>query len=627
MKLQTKFLSLLFPAGVAAAGLILLLIQRTVHRAIMNDLVTNVMAVAKAAAQDAAPGFAAAEESVLLPQLQVLQNREGALYVAALDTRGRFLAHTTITEKGAVLRDPTTLAALRSDQPTVNAVVASAKPTLEVAVPVWAAAAPSRQESFLFSGEPHAGPRARLGLLKLSVPLGPELEIERRIFRGIVLIIAACGAVAAGFVVLLVRGVLKPVSGLMAGIAQLAKGRYDVSVPVASTDELGELAASFNGMSAELARTTVSKNYVEGILENMLDMLVVTDNEGNIETVNKAMIGALSYSTSEIVGRPLASIFRNPPDGLRHRELTAFAADGGIRDLEVSLQTRSGRAVPALFSASVLKDREGRVRGYIGVAKDITERKRSEEALVAAKTAAELSNKELEAFSYSVAHDLRAPLRAVDGFSQVVLEKYSDRLDDQGRDYLRRVRAGSRRMGDLIDDLLNLSRITRGALRVENVDMTLLARQIAAELRKSQPERRPEFVIAEGVTAEGDANLLRVAMVNLLTNSWKYTSKHAAARIEFGTLPLAGRKVYFVRDDGAGFDMAFSKKLFKPFNRLHAPADFEGNGIGLATVQRVVERHGGRVWGEGAVEKGATFYFTLGEGRDHGHEGDPSRRG
>jgi len=223
----------------------------------------------------------------------------------------------------------------------------------------------------------------------------------------------------------------------------------------------------------------------------------------------------------------------------------------------------------------------------------------------------EAANKELESFSYSVSHDLRAPLRSIDGFSQVLLEDYSDRLDAEGKDSLRRVRAATQRMAQLIDDILGLSRTTRAEMRFETVDLSAIAEAVSAELRKSEPGRDVEFVIAPGLAAEGDPRLLAVMIENLLGNAWKFTSRHARARIEFGMLLRDGRPVYFVRDDGAGFDMGYAGKLFGVFQRLHGTAEFEGTGIGLATVQRIMHRHGGRVWAEGEVEKGATFYFTF----------------
>jgi PAS domain S-box-containing protein len=224
--------------------------------------------------------------------------------------------------------------------------------------------------------------------------------------------------------------------------------------------------------------------------------------------------------------------------------------------------------------------------------------------------ALEVANRELEAFSYSVSHDLRAPLRAIEGFSCALLAEHAGRLDAQGQLYLRRVCAAADRMGQLIDDLLCLARVTQHEMRWQAVDLSALAHAIAAELQKTQPERCVQFVIAPGLVVQGDKRLLRVALENLLGNAWKYTSHHPQARIELGELGGDDR-VYCVRDDGAGFDMAYADKLFGPFQRLHG-SDFEGTGIGLATVQRIIRRHGGRIWAEGAVERGACVSFTLG---------------
>jgi signal transduction histidine kinase len=223
----------------------------------------------------------------------------------------------------------------------------------------------------------------------------------------------------------------------------------------------------------------------------------------------------------------------------------------------------------------------------------------------------EVANKELEAFAYSVSHDLRAPLRSIDGFSQIMLEDYADKLDAEGKDYLQRLRAASQRMGQLIDDMLKLSRVTRSSMQRERVDLSALAHAIAAELQQRQPERQVEFVITEGLAASGDARLLEAALENLLENAWKFTGKHDHARIEFGSIEANGNPVYFVRDNGVGFDMTYADKLFGAFQRLHSTTEFEGTGIGLATVQRIIHRHGGEIWGEGVVEQGATFYFTL----------------
>jgi light-regulated signal transduction histidine kinase (bacteriophytochrome) len=220
-------------------------------------------------------------------------------------------------------------------------------------------------------------------------------------------------------------------------------------------------------------------------------------------------------------------------------------------------------------------------------------------------------NEELEAFSYSVSHDLRAPLRGVDGFSQALLEDYSENLPAKGRDYLRRVRAAALRMGELIDDLIELSRVERSELRRERVDLSQIARHVAASLRKTAPEREVEMTIEPDVMAEIDPRLCRILLENLIGNAWKFTAKTENPSIAFGATVEGGHVTLFVRDNGAGFNAAHAAKLFAPFQRLHSESEFPGTGIGLATVQRIVSRHGGRVWGEGIPGQGATFYFTL----------------
>jgi signal transduction histidine kinase len=241
----------------------------------------------------------------------------------------------------------------------------------------------------------------------------------------------------------------------------------------------------------------------------------------------------------------------------------------------------------------------------------IKERQRTEETLYLRSIQLEAANKELEAFCYSVSHDLRAPLRSIDGFSQAVLEECADRLSAQSKDHLTRVRAASQRMAVLIDDMLDLSRVTRGEMRCETVNLSTIAHDIATELQKAHPERRVEFLIAEGLTATGDPQLLRVVLENLLGNAWKFTSRRTEAQIEFALDGAGAERTFFVRDNGAGFEMAYADKLFGAFRRLHSAQEDPGTGVGLATVQRIMRRHGGKVWAQAEMDKGATFYFTL----------------
>ncbi|MBN1607363.1 MAG: hypothetical protein JW940_12065 [Polyangiaceae bacterium] len=254
--------------------------------------------------------------------------------------------------------------------------------------------------------------------------------------------------------------------------------------------------------------------------------------------------------------------------------------------------------------------------------REISERRRAEdevrqlndglERLVAERTRQlEAVNKELEAFAYSVSHDLRAPLRAVEGFSQALLEDYQAALDARGKDYLQRASGEARRMARLIEDLLVLSRVTRAEMSLERVDLSALALEVVEMLRRGDPSRRVGVEVQDGLVARADPRLLRQLLENLLGNAWKFTSRREEARIEFGAEGPAGAETFFVRDNGAGFDMEYAGKLFAPFQRLHAMTEFPGTGVGLSTVQRIVTRHGGRAWAEGAPGEGATFYFTL----------------
>jgi signal transduction histidine kinase len=222
-----------------------------------------------------------------------------------------------------------------------------------------------------------------------------------------------------------------------------------------------------------------------------------------------------------------------------------------------------------------------------------------------------IANKELEAFSYSVSHDLRGPLETINGFVHILQTKYGPTLDSDGREYLQYVRQAARRMSELIEDLLNLSRVTTTAMHRQKLDLSALARQTLQELQRRNPERHVETVIANSPAAEGDNRLLQIVVDNLLQNAWKYTSTREQARIEFGYEKRKSGPVYFVRDNGVGFDSRHAETLFKPFQRLHSSSEFPGTGIGLATVQRIIQRHGGDIWADAKVGEGATFYFTI----------------
>ncbi len=333
--------------------------------------------------------------------------------------------------------------------------------------------------------------------------------------------------------------------------------------------------------------------------------------------VNDKFAKILGFSREELLGTEGRIRWANPED--RGNMIKRLKEYGGIlTNYETQVLAKNGDIREVLASIE-LHPNEGSLDGTM---MDITERKKAEEEIKKLNESLErrvrertndlqISNKELEAFAYSVSHDLRAPLRTIDGFSHALLDDYDDKLDVQGKDYLRRVRAATQMMAQLIDDMLKLSRVTRTEMNIEKVNLTQIARSVINELQKSQPERFINIKIADGLEDTADSRLMRLALENLLGNAWKFTGKQAEAVIEFGATKEDERKVYFIRDNGAGFDMAYVDKLFAPFQRLHTMEEYPGTGIGLATVQRIINRHGGRVWAKGQVGKGATFYFSL----------------
>ena len=354
------------------------------------------------------------------------------------------------------------------------------------------------------------------------------------------------------------------------------------------------------------AALSQSNMLLQTMLDNMPDQIYFKDRESRFIKNSRSQSVALGLSDpSQAVGKTDFDFFSHA--GRSYAEEQEIIRSGkplvGFEELVI---WPDGHETWVSTTKVPLRDQEDNIIGTVGISRDITDRKRKDEAL-------QKSRDELEAFSYSVSHDLRAPLRGIDGWSLALLEDYGDLLDKRGQEYIQRVRSETQHMGELIDDLLQLSRITRTELHTERIDLSTIARSIIARLQESEPQRQVEFVVQNDLIAKGDAHLMEVALTNLLGNAFKFTGKSPHPRIDFGMMNMENQRVFFVRDNGAGFDMAYAKKLFGAFQRMHKASEFPGTGIGLATVQRIINHHGGRVWAESAVNLGATFFFTLEE--------------
>jgi PAS domain S-box-containing protein len=347
------------------------------------------------------------------------------------------------------------------------------------------------------------------------------------------------------------------------------------------------------------------------IVNSSDDAIIGKTLDGVITTWNDGARRIFGYTAEEVIGKP-GSILVPPGHNDEEQDILWRIGRGErVQHFDAIRLRKDGSEIHVSITSSPVRDSDGKLIGASKVARDITARIRSEHALAAAKDEALAANRELEAFSYSVAHDLRAPLRGMNGFAQVLLDTYGDKLDADGQDWLQEILLNARKMGALIDALLSLGRLTRTDTKHERVNLSALARADAARLAAAEPGRAVEFVIADGLEADLDPELARALIDNLFGNAWKFTGKVASARIELGVTEKDGVRAFFVRDNGAGFDMAFAGKLFGAFQRLHSADEFPGTGIGLATVQRIARRHGGRIWAEGAVDAGATFYFTF----------------
>lgn len=387
--------------------------------------------------------------------------------------------------------------------------------------------------------------------------------------------------------------------------------------------------AALHRAEEEISRQNV---FLRQVIDLNPNFIFAKDRAGRFVLVNHAMAEAYGTTVEEMLGKTEAEVTSDAQEVARFLKSDREAMDT-LREVFIAEEKLIDAAGKVRWLQTIKRPivaENGTANSVLGVAADITERKRAKEEILRLNADLEervrqrtvelkAANNELEAFSYSVSHDLRSPLNAIDGFSQLLVRLEGKKISDKGRHYLNRICAGIRQMSELIEGLLSLAQLSRDQPRSEGVDLSAISSQVEQALREQEPERQVQIKIQDGLLAHGDPRLLSAVMHNLLGNAWKFSSKQVAARIDVGSeLGADGQTIYFVKDNGAGFDMAYAEKLFGTFERLHSSADFSGSGVGLATVKRVIDRHGGRVWAEGRVNAGATFYFTLEPGVEPG---------
>ena len=368
----------------------------------------------------------------------------------------------------------------------------------------------------------------------------------------------------------------------------------------------------------ETANQTIkeSETKYRSLIETTDTGFAIIDMEGKVLDANNEYVRLSGHNNfQQIIGRNVIEWTAEHDRARNAEEVGLCLKHGFVRNLEIDYVDKDGRFTPVEINATAVETMGGTV--IMTLCRDITERKKAEDEIRQLNESLEQRVRErtieLEAFSYSVSHDLRAPLRAIDGFSQALLEDYENKLDAQGKDYLTRIRTSTLLMAELIEDLLKLSRITKTDMDIVPVNLTRIAQAIIDELQKTHPQRIVNIKIAGSMEDSGDPRLIRIVLENLLGNAWKFTGKKTMAEIGFGSTTKDNKKVYFIRDNGAGFDMEYAERIFAPFQRLHSVEEYPGTGIGLATVKRIIHRHGGTVRAEGSPGEGATFYFTLQE--------------
>ncbi|MBI2938048.1 MAG: PAS domain S-box protein [Thaumarchaeota archaeon] len=366
-------------------------------------------------------------------------------------------------------------------------------------------------------------------------------------------------------------------------------------------DAVGKVRGVF-AAARDVTESRKASQYARSLIEASLDPLVTISPDGKITDVNEATVRVTGVPRQQLIGADFSNYF-SEPEKAREGYQRVFK-EGFVKDYPLSIRSTGGTLTDVLYNASVYRDDKGNVLGVFAAARDVNVQRKASQQL-------EASNKELEAFTYSVSHDLRTPLRAIDSFSKILVDENSENLDNEGKRIISIIRKNAQQMGKLIDDLLALSRLGRTEMKIQDIEMEDMINDVYKELKQNSSGREVKFTVHKLPSVRVDPNLFRQVWTNLLSNALKFTSKKDHARIEVGSIRDKGQNVFYVKDNGVGFSMEYANKLFQVFERLHIDEEYEGSGVGLAIVHRIVTRHGGKVWAEAKIDEGATFYFEL----------------
>ena len=583
MKLQNKFLAAYIPALLLTGSGMILTANRIVHRIILEEVARRGLSDLKSIESHTLLGFQLQKERLLLPVLESAVEEAGAVYAAALDTHGRVLADTDIVEKGKIYQDPISRKILKAEKPSFYDLVVHGQRVVDIAWPVYIQPMENSSDDFVISAGKETA-SVRLGVLRLGLPLADALATEAKISRQLLMLLFVAGGLILVLALILMQSILQPVRHLAAATEKIGLGHYQEEVPILSADELGDLARSFNRMSQALAQTTVSKDFLDEILENMLDPLIVLEMNGRVRMVNRAVLELLEYTPGELPSQDACILFDGAPD-----TLATIAEQGFVKNVELNFRTKAGRQIPVFMSGSAFHDKAGRLIGMILVAKDITDRKKLEGEILQSEKLSAVGR-----LASGVAHEINNPLGVILGFAQGALWDLAP--GDPLELPLRSIERESNRCKNLVQDLLTFSRISKidrepvdlnkaieSAFSLVNAQARLGRVQVIKDLQANLPH-----ILA-------NQNQMQQVIINLANNALDAMSQEGTLTVRTHLLHEGGRAwaALSIKDTGPGIPADVLPRIFEPFFTTKPVG--QGTGLGLGLVHEIVKKHSGTI--------------------------------